>query len=310
MQPQISIIVPVAPGGSVEMLLESLRKVDYPRDKIEVIVAEGRKPAHQRNLAANHAKGEYIFFFDDDVALDGRVVKELLKGFDSGADLVGGPNLTPPADSLVQQAHGAAMASFFGAAKMRMRYAAEGEMRDATETDLILCNLAVKKDVFVGAGGFNEELYPNEENVLFNQLRAGGKRLVYNPKAVVYHSRRDTVLKIAKQVFHYGRGRREQTSIDPKSFQPMFLVPSIFLIYLVSLAFYRPAWYLGLLLIYLVLDLLFSARGMVRKPAHILVLPWMFPLIHISYGAGFLLGWIFRRGGARSNEVNLKKVKL
>jgi len=308
--PLISVVVPVAPGGSIKMLTDSLKKANYPKDRIEVIVAEGKKPAYQRNLASKKAKGDYIFFFDDDVAVEKNAIRELLKGFKSGAELVGGPNLTPSADSLIQKAHGRAMASFFGAAKMKTRYVSEGDMREAGETDLILCNLAVTKKAFLKEGGFKEDLYPNEENYLFNQMRAHGKKLIYNPRAVVYHSRRDSIGKMARQVFHYGGGRREQTFMQPSSFSPMFLVPSAFFLYLVSLALYQPLWYFWPLRLYIIADLVFSLWNSRRDPMYFFILPWMFPLIHISYGAGFLFGWIFRRKGARSREVTIKKVRL
>jgi len=310
MQPNISVIVPVAPGGSVDMLLDSLKKVDYPKNKIEILVVEGRKPAHQRNMAAKKAKSDFLFFFDDDVAVSENTIGELMKGFETGANLVGGPNLTPPSNSLLQHAHGAAMASFFGAGKMCARYAPKGEMREAGETDLILCNIAIKKKDFLDGGGFPEELYPNEENVLFNRMKQHGKKLIYNPSAIVYHGRRKGVLKIAKQIFNYGRGRQEQLLMQPSSFNPMFLAPTIMLIGLVLLGSYFPALFWGIFLLYLLADLLFSLIGAKKNLRYLFILPWMFPLIHVSYGAGLLFGWIFKKRGPRDAEVRIKKVKL
>jgi len=36
---------------------------------------------------------------------------------------------------------------------------------------LILCNLLARKDAMIELGGFNEALYPNEENALMDELQ-------------------------------------------------------------------------------------------------------------------------------------------
>src|SRR5213082_2623628 len=56
----------------------------------------------------------------------------------------------------------------------RARYTPVGQQRATNEKEIILCNLVARREDVVNLGGFNEALYPNEENALMDQLQAGG----------------------------------------------------------------------------------------------------------------------------------------
>jgi hypothetical protein len=43
-----------------------------------------------------------------------------------------------------------------------------------------------------GVGGFNEKLYPNEENALMDELQKRGGKLLYDPELIVYRRPRPT----------------------------------------------------------------------------------------------------------------------
>ena len=71
--PTISVVIPHKPGLEEVRALESLAAVAYPRDRYEVIVAEGFHPSKQRNQAVALSRGEIVVFFDDDVAPDAKI---------------------------------------------------------------------------------------------------------------------------------------------------------------------------------------------------------------------------------------------
>ena len=98
-QATFSIIIPVKPGGAVRAL-EALRRVDYPAEDFEVLVAEGRCPSLQRNLAAGEAKGEYLYFLDDDSLVAPDFLRRAAACYEKRYIVaVGGPSLTPEDDS-------------------------------------------------------------------------------------------------------------------------------------------------------------------------------------------------------------------
>jgi hypothetical protein len=95
------------------------------------------------------------------------------------------------------------------------RYRALGESRSADERELILCNLAVRRQAFLEAGGFNERLYPNEENELLERFRLKGAGCLYLRDARVERLDRDGFVAYLRSIARYGRGRAEQLRVLP-----------------------------------------------------------------------------------------------
>lgn len=319
--PFISVIIPVKPGGRVGAL-DALGNVDYPKDRFEIIVAEGTQPSAQRNRAASTAMGELLYFLDDDSMVTPGLFRLVAMRFmNPSVSVVGGPIVTPRTDSFIQKGFGLTLGSMFGGSSIRARYKRLGIERSATENELILANLCFRRDVFIGAGGLNERLYPNEENELMNRLQAEGHLFVYVPDAYVYRSQRASYNAFVRQVFTYGRGRMDQNFAHPEGFRPLHAVPAIFLAYCASLVFMHNPVYILPLVLYSVLSAGFSvAACMERKsPAYLPVMPLLFLTLHLGYGAGFL--WGLYKGLAKKRagvaetapapvDVTLRKVEL
>lgn len=319
--PFISVIIPVKPGGRIGAL-DALAMVDYPKDSFEVIVSEGRQPSAQRNRAAEAAKGELLYFLDDDSMVTPGLFRSVAMRFlDPTVSVVGGPIITPDTDTFIQKGFGLTLSSMFGGSSIRARYKSLGMERQASENDLILANLCFRRDVFTGFGGFNENLYPNEENELMNRLQSEGHRLMYVPDAFVFRSQRENYKAFARQVFTYGRGRMDQNFEDPKGFRAMHAVPTLFLMYLVSLpVIHIPVYFLPLML-YLVLSAVFTleACNVSKNSRYLPVMPVLFLTLHIGYGAGFLWGLYKGLAGGKSGpavmvdgpgEITVRKVEL
>ena len=312
--PTFSFIIPVKPGGYVAAL-ESLRRLAAATSQFEVLIAEGCSPSRQRNAAAHEAQGEILFFLDD----DSHVAPDCLETCaaimtDASVAVVGGPSLTQPDDPPLQQLFGLALSSLFGAGGMRNRYRCAGGVRETTDKELILCNLAMRRDTFLEAGGLVERLYPNEENELLDRIQSSGKKLLHAPHMAIHRSQRRSLLLFIRQMFSYGRGRAQQTLIAGSGPITGF-VPLLFLIYLAMLPFVpsTPLFFIPLC-VYAALNICFTAAA-IGSSGSISggLLLFLFPLMHISNGYGLLFGLIFGKSGVSSTNgiqaISIRRLK-
>lgn len=299
-RPAISVVVPHKPGLEEVRVLDSLKRVAYPADRFEVIVAEGYHPSKQRNRAVEQARGDIVIFFDDDVVPDPNIFERVVAGFAAHPDaaVVGGPSVIPPTDSFVQQCFARVMRSRVTMGRSIARYEAHGRQRVTNESELILCNVAMRRDVFLKVGGFDERLWPNEENELFDRIRANGYQLIYDPEVIVYRSHRPTLVAFARQLLGYGRGRLGQTIIRPTPTCLIRLTPGAFVLYLASLLAWHPCWYLLPLVPYALIIAAAAAYHTAhnRTLAGGLMSLWMLPMAHLAYGCGLLYGLFSKLG--------------
>jgi succinoglycan biosynthesis protein ExoA len=310
---KISIIIPVKPGGTVSALA-GLRAADYPAGAWEVIVSEGHCPSHQRNRAAADAAGDILYFLDDDSRVTSGFLDRVARHYaDPAVAAAGGPSLTPDTDTPLQQAFGMAFASVIGGGGMRNRYRRTGSVRSTCDRELILCNLSFRRELFLQYGGFDERLYPNEENELMERVKRGGCALIHDPDLAVQRSQRPTLKAFCRQLFGYGRGRGEQTVVSG-IIKPITFVPSLFILYLLLLPLVRkPVYYLPFLCYLLTIGSIAVLNALKSgRPRSALLLPVVFPLFHICYGTGLLRGVAaprFRKRGASDCEVTIRRVK-
>ncbi len=310
---KVSIIIPVKPGGEVSALI-ALRATDYPSDALEILVAEGCSPSRQRNLAAAEAAGEILYFLDDDSQVSPGFVGRAVRHYaDPAVASVGGPSLTPDADTPLQHAFGLAFASLAGGGGMRNRYRRTGGVRKTGDRELILCNLSFRRETFLRQGGFDERLYPNEENELMERIRRAGGELIHDPDLAVHRSQRPTLRAFCRQLHSYGRGRGEQTILSGVV-KPITFVPAAFLLYLLLLPLVRMQVYYLPLLCYLIMTVSVAVCAAVRtgRIGAAGMLPVVLPLFHICYGAGLVRGLLMAgkgRWGSQGAEVTIRRVK-
>lgn len=309
-----SFIIPVKPGGFIAAL-STLRELPTEPHPFEILVAEGCSPSRQRNAAANEARGDIIYFLDDDSHVSPdclTLCAQILE--DQTVAVVGGPSLTPASDSLLQQLIGCALSSLLGAGAVRNRYRASGVTRTTTDKELILCNLAIRRNVFIDSGGFDERLYPNEENELLDRIVSRGMKLIHAPDMAVQRSQRRTLRLFIRQMFSYGRGRAQQTLIAGPGTIIGF-APLLFLLYLALLPVVPLTWFtLAPLFTYLPLVLGFSAAAVITSGtlSRLLLIP-LYPLMHISNGWGLLYGLIGGKGGKSRTcdaaDITIRRIK-
>ncbi len=216
--PIVTVVIAARPDQEEVKSVEAARKLDYPKERLEIIVARGKQPSVQRNAAVRAAMGSLIYFLDDDSIADPGNLKRAIERFADGkVQMLGGPNLCPPDAPQIEKEFATVMANPLAFGPSRARYAPIGEPRESGEKELILCNLIARKSAFLDAGGFDEALYPNEENALMDELQKRGGKLLYDPEFVAFRRPRPNLRAFIKMLMNYGRGRAEQVRLHPSS---------------------------------------------------------------------------------------------
>jgi succinoglycan biosynthesis protein ExoA len=311
--PGVTVIIAARPDQVEIQAIAAARGLDYPADRLELIVARGRQPSVQRNTALGTAKGEWVYFLDDDSVVEPGNLRRALKHLnDPTVNMVGGPNLCPMDACLREQVFAVVLGSWLAFGPSRARYAVVGDVRATSEKELILCNLLARRRAMLEAGGFNEALYPNEENALMDELQKRGGKLLYDPQFVVYRRPRRTLQAFARMLMTYGRGRAEQFRVHPTFGSALNFVPPLFCLYLVALLVSvgmgsGAAWVrwsaapLGVYLAAILLQTFVSLRGHgVRRSLAAL------PLLvasHLLYGLGFWRGLFTKLNHGESRPV-------
>ena len=320
--PSVTIIVPTKPGQALIKSVEAARRLDYPREKLEVIVARGRQPSTQRNRALYEASGEILYFLDDDAQPEPDALRRAAEHFrDAKVQMVGGPNLCPPEAPFLEQVFAVVLSSWIAFGPSRARYARVGQTRATNEKELILCHLLARRAPVLALCGFDESLYPNEENALMDELQKCGGKLIYDPDLVVFRRPRPTLKTFCKMLMTYGRGRAEQFRLHPSLGSALNFVPPLFLVFLlmfiVAELLRAPSpwlsfgsWLLSAYLVALVVQTLASAtrHGFLRSA---LALPLLCGT-HLFYGLGFWRGLFTRvkHSDRAAMEVTLDRMVL
>jgi succinoglycan biosynthesis protein ExoA len=289
--PKVSIIIAARPDEAEVRAVAAARQLDYPADKVEILLARGKQPSVQRNAAVLAAAGEIIYFLDDDSRpLPGNLRRALEHFQAPEVQMVGGPSICPPEAPAIEQAFALAMGAWLAFGPSCARYRSVGQTRATGEKELILCNLLARRTAMVEAGGFNEALYPNEENALMDELQKRGGRLIYDPALLAYRRPRATLRAFCKMLLNYGRGRAEQFRLHPTLGSAPNFAPPLFCLFLAATPFLPPIFH-WVLAAYGAAALAQAAAVLPVKKWH--WLPGMMGLIfasHVFYGLGFWRG--------------------
>jgi glycosyltransferase involved in cell wall biosynthesis len=205
-----SIIIPAYNSEkTIADCIKALKNQDYEKGSYEIIVVDdgstdntakiakelGAKvviqknsgPAKARNNGAKIAKGKILLFTDSDCIAESNWLKEMLKPFsDKKVAGVQGAYKTKQ-ESLV---------AIFVQYEIEERY--KKMMASKDKLDWIgSYSAAYRKEDFFSAGGFDES-FPKasgEDPELSFKISKKGRKLVFNPKAIVYHYHPESIIK-------------------------------------------------------------------------------------------------------------------
>lgn len=317
----VSVIVPVRnEASSIESTLRSLLTQDFPRNRFDVIVADGgseddtvcrvrrlqgefpnlklaynpvRFSSGGRNIGVRLATGDVAVIVDGHCHIpDRHYLTNLVAAFESSAaDCLGRPQpLDVPNPTAFQSAVAVARASRLGHNPESDIYSDQAKFVEPQSTAV-----AYRRDVFHRVGLFDER-FDACEDVEFNQrVHDAGLTCFFTPSVkIVYHPRK-TLAGLFKQLARYGAGRARLARKWPSSLSLPAIVPPCWAVWLVVgavMAMLSPVAaiiYLSLLGLYAIVIIGGSAWLGRTKPCPVrLRLPGVLLAIHFGFAWGFL----------------------
>ncbi|HEV8265528.1 MAG TPA: glycosyltransferase [Gemmatimonadales bacterium] len=214
---RISVVVCTYNGArTLRDCLEGLRRLAYPPCEV-IVVDDGstdgtpaiareyecrlirtanRGLANARNTGLAAAQGEIVAYIDDDAYPDPDWLTYLAATFLSTSHVgVGGPNVAPPGDGWIAECVARAPGG-----------PVHVLLNDRDAEHIPGCNMAFRKTCLEAIGGFDPQFHAAGDDVdVCWRLQERGWTLGFQPAALVWHHRRNSVRTYWKQQIGYGR---------------------------------------------------------------------------------------------------------
>jgi glycosyltransferase involved in cell wall biosynthesis len=249
--PFVSVVVIVYNmRETIPHCLKSLRELDYPKEKYEIIVVDGGSDdgtqdivkdfdtnlfvekrsgrGLARNVGIKLAKGDIVAFIDADcVAARDWLLVHIKNHFDKSVGAVGGSVINPDVSFrkvFTSVYHYENFAEFDDRAPKRFMY------------HIPTCNASFKKSVLEKVGLFEETANHYEDFILSQKLLKNGYKLLFDPSAKTYHLEKElSAIDYIKNEIQKGKWHYRAQSLCKNMFGRLptnrvlasFLLPSI-----------------------------------------------------------------------------------
>ncbi len=319
--PPISVIIPVRNEEKfIGQTLQYLIQQDYPREKVEIIVVDGRSDdstrrvveviatrdarvillgnpkrisSAARNIGIKAARGDIITFIDGHVYIDSDqlLMNTAILMNERKVSVLSRPQfLDTPDNGFFQKAVALARKSAFGHGLDSTIYLEEEKMVDPTSS-----GASYKREVFEKAGYFDES-FDAAEDVEFNyRVSQAGFESFSSPKLAVYYYPRNNLRSLFRQMTRYGIGRFRFLRKHGQGISSGALILALFylgliLLVLLSILFDRLLPVAGIFLaLYIAANLISSLiAALKRGMRYLLVLPVIYLTIHFGLAWGFI----------------------
>lgn len=320
-RPFVSIAIPCRNEASyIAGCLTSILAGDYPPDRLEILVADGRSDDGTRrivrryaaenpgitmldndllstpaglNLAIRSASGSVVIRMDAHVLYPPDYVRRLVEALEeTGADNVGGVLETVPAnDTATARAIALGLSHPFGVGNSHFRIGAH--LRREVDTVPFGC---YRREIFDRIGLFDEELVRNQDDEFNFRLIARGGRVLLLPEVTCRYFARRSFRQVARMYYQYGYFKPLVARKVGRVMTVRQLVPSMLVAALLgsaALSMWVPgaaAAFASIAAIYAGCVLACSAAAAGADLRCGLALAAVFPTLHFSYGFGFIRG--------------------
>jgi cellulose synthase/poly-beta-1,6-N-acetylglucosamine synthase-like glycosyltransferase len=204
--------------------LKSIEGLDYPREKLQVVVLEdtndprpppgvvyiARPPDTRgfgfiRNITVQASTGEILAFTDDDCVVEREWLRELVTPLLDHPDVAGVAGAVLPRNAsllgLCEYVLG------YPGGGLRYIHAAAGNLMATRQLNTVNC--AYRRRALLEAGGFDPRAARGGEDYLLAREVTKRHRCLFNPRAIVYHHSRGSLRGLFRRFFNFGRGEME-----------------------------------------------------------------------------------------------------
>ena len=317
------LIIAYNAESTLRGVINNLINQDYPHELIEVILVDGNSTDRTKeimkefskqdngfirievkdnpkrtlpsgwNVALDSVQGDIVLKVDAHASIPSDFISKNVRGIESGEKICGGqrPNIideeTPWKRTLL-----IAESSMFGSSI--------APYRRSTGIKYVksLFHAAYSKEVFDTVGKFNEDLVRTEDNEIHYRMRKAGYKFCFDPEIISYQHTRNTLKKMLKQKYLNGYWIGKTSKICPQCLSIFHFVPITFVFSIIASCVLAAVGY-KLFLLIIVIAYLIAAIAMTLAAInnegyfkYSLLLPFIFLLLHVSYGVGTLVGLI------------------
>jgi len=240
--PEISISIVNLNGEKyLKDCLDSIKKLNYPQDKLEIILVDNGSTdkslnlvssgypqvkiikngknmgfAYANNQAARAAKGEYVAFLNNDTRVDKDWLIELLRPIYMDKEVVASGSKVLSFDGEKIDFVGG-MINFEGKG-FQIDYGIPVEEDNYNKYAFLpFVNggaMLVNRRVFLDVGGFDEDFFAYYEDVDFGwRLWVLGYKVIFSPKSIVYHHHHGTSEAISEDKLRFLKERNSIYSV-------------------------------------------------------------------------------------------------
>lgn len=301
----------------IGLCLDSIVNLDYPKDKLTVIVSDGKSTDNTRliiedyskkhafiqfhlnekqsapyafNYGIENAKSDVLIILGAHSEVDSQYLKECNKAFCKSTEIgcVGGvlTNVFFDEDS---KAIGAAMSSGFGVGNASFR---TGDFEGYVDT---VAFGAYKIGVFETIGNFDISLTRNQDDELNYRLTSGGFKIWLSKSIKSKYYVRASFSKLWKQYYQYGYWKVYVNKKHKTITTVRQLIPFLFVMFLIasgiSALIIKETLFLSIPILMLYILLAFYSSFKAEKVNNFKVV-YSFLILHLSYGKGYLDGII------------------
>jgi succinoglycan biosynthesis protein ExoA len=289
--PPARLEVLVYDGGSTDRSRQIAEAIASENRSVAVLDNPRRTQAAAWNQGIVRASGEIVGIISAHSEIAHDYVATAVDTLErTGADLVGGP-MRAIAEGTFGNAVALATSSPFGVGSARFHYTNREERVDTVY-------MGVARAAVYRSLGFDEEMVRNQDDELSYRLLDRGGTIVCNPDIRSRYRNRTTWRGLARQYFQYGYWKVLVLRKHPRQIRLRHLVPAALVGALAAALGFAVLGvpYASVMLVIVMISYVAAVVGAtfviaLRSgfAASVLV-PLVFPTVHLAYGVGFWLG--------------------